>query len=82
MNIKVRTGLKRMWKQEIVTDFEVLYYVDFNLEQLRKSTHNVSHSSQSSGYDLKVDSPKYKAGVLASEPRWSEINVIESTKVK
>ena len=74
--------MERTWKQEIVTEFKLFYYLDFNLEQLRKSTHNVSHNSQSSGHDLKVDSPKCKAAVLASQLRWSEINVIESKKVK
>ena len=70
-----------MWKQEIVTEFEVLYFLDLNLEQLRKSTHNVSHNSLRAmiwRWILK----KNKAGVLASQPRWPEINVTESTKVK
>jgi hypothetical protein len=39
-------------------------------------------NSQSSGQDWKADDPKYKAGVITVHLRWSEINIIESTRVK
>jgi hypothetical protein len=44
------------------------YYVGICLEELRKTTKNLSHDSRFSGRDMNLGPIDYEAGVLTTRP--------------
>jgi hypothetical protein len=57
-------GRKRLWPN-------LKYYAGILLEELKKTTKNLSQVSPSKDWDLNLEPPEYEAGVLTAQPQRS-----------
>jgi hypothetical protein len=60
----------------------LMYYPGIRLEELRKTTTNLSKDSWSPGQDLNPGPSEYEAGVLTTRQLRSFYNVTETDSVK
>jgi hypothetical protein len=69
-------GGKRRRSRSLILSYA--YYLNIFLEELRRTTKNLSEDSLSPGRDLNAGPPEYKAGVLSTRQRRSVSFILDA----